>query len=63
MTRFLAAIPLLMDALLLCMFLFLVFGMVGVQLFRGRLLNQCMMIETGEFTGQFCGYAKCNVGE
>eukprot|EP00002_Diphylleia_rotans_P008552 TRINITY_DN1844_c0_g1_i3.p1 TRINITY_DN1844_c0_g1~~TRINITY_DN1844_c0_g1_i3.p1 ORF type:complete len:1384 (+),score=276.21 TRINITY_DN1844_c0_g1_i3:89-4240(+) len=61
---------LLFNALMLCGFLFVFFGILGVQLFNGSLRNRCVNETTGEVTDVLCtrgqGYGArdvCGEGE
>lgn len=47
MNALLASIPMLMNTLVVTLFLFLIFGIVGMQLWKGQLLQRCIVIETG----------------
>lgn len=49
---FLHALPLLMNTVALCGFFYLIFGLIGVQLFAGKLRFRCMDVDTGK-----CMYA------
>eukprot|EP01083_Nonionella_stella_P288151 980673_1 len=66
---FLNALPLLLNALVLVFFLFLLWGLVALQVFRGRMSSKCWNLETQLFdevtipTGRICGYGRsCPVG-
>ena len=61
----LASIPKLGNVMALCAFIFLVFGIVGVQLFQGRMHFRCMDTTDSSDTGEFCaadGPDACGVG-
>lgn len=45
-TLLLDTLPMLGNVLLLCFFVFFIFGIVGVQLWVGRLRNRCFVEDT-----------------
>lgn len=54
----LRSIPLLMNTLIICLFYFLVFGIIGVQSWAGQFRNRCFNLETGllnEEDERLCG--------
>ena len=53
----LRSMPALGDAMLLCIFVFFMFGILGVQLYRGALHGRCFDVETGALISEelICG--------
>jgi hypothetical protein len=59
--QFLRSIPLLLSALLLCLVIYVFFGILGVQLMMGKYHSRCLEISTGRMddSDRLCGYREC----
>ena len=52
----LRSMPALGDVLILCMFVFIIFGILGVQLYKGVLHGRCFDVDSGSMTSDsICG--------
>mmetsp|Transcript_3119 Transcript_3119/g.7221 ORF Transcript_3119/g.7221 Transcript_3119/m.7221 type:complete len:1718 (+) Transcript_3119:685-5838(+) len=52
----LKSLPMLFDVLVLVSFAFFIFGIIGVQLFSGRMRNKCGVLQNPEPGCEACGY-------
>jgi hypothetical protein len=59
----LKAIPALLNAVFLCLFLYLLFGLIALQSFKGKLRSRCVNYVTGIMTDKVCGYYGCATNE
>ena len=48
----LSSLPMLFDVLILCAFLFLIFGVIGLQTFMGKLRQECGMPVSDDYDGE-----------
>ena len=56
-------LPMLGNVLMLCFFVFFIFGIVGVQLWAGRLRNRCYLVLPDNVSADRSVYRSCSAGE